>query len=200
MAMAKNTGNKQMAATSDKSYLFNNALITKKIHVNIQNIGNNIKQTLEKMIASEIEGKCIVEGYVKPGSSKIMTYSSGLIHGSSVAFDVVYECSICSPVEGMNITCVAKNITKAGIRAETIDLPSPVVIFVARDHHYTTPYFSEVKEKDEIIIKVIGQRYELNDKYISIIAELVPARAPVYKGPGPSSKPSSRKAKLVLEE
>lgn len=200
MAMAKNTGNKQMAATSDKSYLFNNALITKKIHVNIQNIGNNIKQTLEKMIASEIEGKCIVEGYVKPGSSKIMTYSSGLIHGSSVAFDVVYECSICSPVEGMNITCVAKNITKAGIRAETIDLPSPVVIFVARDHHYTTPYFSEVKEKDEIVIKVIGQRYELNDKYISIIAELVPARAPVYKGPGPSSKPSSRKAKLVLEE
>ena len=200
MAMAKNTGNKQMAATSDKSYLFNNALITKKIHVNIQNIGNNIKQTLEKMIASEIEGKCIVEGYVKPGSSKIMTYSSGLIHGSSVAFDVVYECSICSPVEGMNITCVAKNITKAGIRAETIELPSPVVIFVARDHHYTTPYFSEVKEKDEIVIKVIGQRYELNDKYISIIAELVPARAPVYKGPGPSSKPSSRKAKLVLEE
>ena len=152
------------------------------------------------MIASEIEGKCIVEGYVKPGSSKIMTYSSGLIHGSSVAFDVVYECSICSPVEGMNITCVAKNITKAGIRAETIELPSPVVIFVARDHHYTTPYFSEVKEKDEIVIKVIGQRYELNDKYISIIAELVPARAPVYKGPGPSSKPSSRKAKLVLEE
>ena len=200
MAMAKNTGNKQMAATSDKSYLFNNALITKKIHVNIQNIGNNIKQTLEKMIASEIEGKCIVEGYVKPGSSKIMTYSSGLIHGSSVAFDVVYECSICSPVEGMNITCVAKNITKAGIRAETNDLPSPVVIFVARDHHYTAPYFSEVKEKDEIVIKVIGQRYELNDKYISIIAELVPARAPVYKGPGPSIKPSSRKAKLVLEE
>ena len=158
----------------DNMVLFSNALITKKIHVNIQNIGSNIKQTLEKMIAADIEGKCIVEGFVKNRSTKIMTYSSGLIQGSSVTFEVVYECSICSPVEGMIIQCIAKNITKAGIRAETNDSPSPVVIFVARDHHYTTPYFSEVKENEDIVVKVIGQRYELNDKYISIIAELVP--------------------------
>jgi len=158
----------------DNMTLFSNALITKKIHVNIQNIGSNIKQTLEKMIAAEIEGKCIVEGFVKNRSTKIMTYSSGLIQGSSVTFEVVYECSICSPVEGMIIHCIAKNITKAGIRAETNDSPSPVVIFVARDHHYTTPYFSDVKENEDIVVKVIGQRYELNDKYISIIAELVP--------------------------
>jgi DNA-directed RNA polymerase subunit E'/Rpb7 len=129
---------------------------------------------LEKMIAADIEGKCIVEGFVKNRSTKIMTYSSGLVQGSSVTFEVVYECSICSPVEGMVINCIAKNITKAGIRAETNDSPSPVVIFVARDHHYTTPYFSEVKENEDIMVKVIGQRYELNDKYISIIAELIP--------------------------
>ena len=176
--------------------LFTPALITKKIHVNIQNIGNNIKQTLEKMIASDIEGKCIVEGFVKNGSTKIMTYSSGLIKGSTVTFEVAYECSICSPVEGMSITCVAKNITKAGIRAETADSPSPVVIFVARDHHNTTPYFSDVKENDEITVKVIGQRYELNDKYISIIAELMPpqaraqaqAQAQVIRKKAPSGK------------
>lgn len=166
--------------SSDK-YLFNNALITKKIHVGIQHIGNNIKQTLEKIIASDIEGKCIVEGFVKNGSTKIMTYSSGLISGSMITFEVAYECSICSPVEGMTINCVAKNITKAGIRAETNDSPSPVVIFVARDHHYSTNTLSDVKENDEIVVRVIGQRYELNDKYISIIAELVPSKVrPAY--------------------
>uniref|UniRef100_A0A6C0II56 S1 motif domain-containing protein n=1 Tax=viral metagenome TaxID=1070528 RepID=A0A6C0II56_9ZZZZ len=180
---------KQMASALDKSTLFTNALITKKIHVNIQNIGNNIKQTLEKMIASDIEGKCIVEGFVKNGSTKIMTYSSGLIRGSMVTFEVAYECSICSPVEGMNITCIAKNITKAGIRAETNDSPSPVVIFVARDHHFSTPYFSEVKENDEIMVKVIGQRFELNDKYISVIAELLPEKQQYVKPPSSSIKP-----------
>jgi hypothetical protein len=176
--------------------LFTNALITKKIHVNIQNIGNNIKNTLEKMIATEIEGKCIVEGFVKNDSTKIMTYSCGIIRGSIVTFEVAYECSICSPVEGMNITCIAKNITKAGIRAETKESPSPVIIFVARDHHNTTPYFSEVKENDEISVKVIGQRYELNDKYISIIAELLPVKERTVTS-AVIKKAPTRKLKLV---
>jgi hypothetical protein len=171
-------GNKQLSAGTDQEqvYLFTNALLTRKIHVDILNIGNNIKQTLEKMIAFEIEGKCIVEGFVKRDSTKIMTYSSGLIRGSIITFEVAYECSICSPVEGMILTCIAKNITKAGIRAEARESPSPVVIFVARDHHYSTAYFSEVSENDEIVVRVIGQRFELNDKYISIIAELLPPR------------------------
>lgn len=197
---------KQMSANKpsalDKSTLFTNALITKKIHVNIQNIGSNIKQTLEKMIAAEIEGKCIVEGFVKQGSTKIMTYSSGLINGAIVTFEVSYECMICSPVEGMNINCIAKNITKAGIRAETKDMPSPVVIFVARDHHYSTPYFSTVKENDEILVKVIGQRYELNDKYISIIAELMPPSKQSFISTTETKKPEARKPvtkkKLIL--
>jgi hypothetical protein len=194
MASFKSVKNTNVA---DKTYLFNNALLTKKIHVNIQNIGSNIKQTLEKVIASEIEGKCIVEGFVKNGSIKIMTYSSGLVNGSNITFEVVYECSICSPVEGMNITCIAKNITKAGIRAETNDSPSPVIIFVARDHHYNMSEFSNVKENEEINVRVIGQRYELNDKYISIIAELLPKKKS-YIPKSINPKTTNRKPRLVL--
>jgi hypothetical protein len=76
-------------------------------------------------------------------------------------------------VEGMNIKCIAKHINKAGIRAEINETPSPVVIFIARDHNYSSPLFANVKENDEIKVRVIGQRFELNDKYISIIAEIV---------------------------
>ena len=132
--------------------------------MNIIHVGSNIKQTLEKVIASEIEGKCIVEGYIKPNSTKILTYSSGEISGINVIFEVVFECFVCSPVEGMHIKCIAKNITKAGIRAETPEEPSPVVIFVARDHHTTKPYFAKVQPNDNITVRVIGQRFELNDK------------------------------------
>jgi hypothetical protein len=73
----------------------------------------------------------------------------------------------------MLISCVVKDITKAGIRAETNDEVSPVIIFVARDHHFDMPYFSTVNVDDNITIKVLGQRFELNDAYISIIAELI---------------------------
>ena len=117
----------------------------------------------------------MVEGFIKPGSSKIITYSSGLIvRGNQISFEVVFECDVCFPVEGMLIRCFAKNVTKAGIRGESsFDMPSPNVVFIARDHHYNDESFSNIKEGDQIDIRVIGQRFELNDKYISIIGELL---------------------------
>ena len=153
--------------------IFHNTMITKKISVPIHNVGKNIRVTLETIISSEIEGKCIAEGYVKEQSTRIMTYSCGVVTSSKIMFDIVFECMICLPVEGMHINCVAKNITKAGIRAETEDTPSPVVIFVARDHHASLAKFGKVVPGRKIKVRVIGQRYELNDKYISIIAELI---------------------------
>jgi len=50
---------------------------------------------------------------------------------------------------------------------------SPLIIFIARDHHHQSKYFSTRKEGDIINIKIIGQRFELNDKYISVIATLI---------------------------
>ena len=51
--------------------------------------------------------------------------------------------------------------------------PSPLVIFIARDHHFQNAYFNNINESDIIHIRVIGQRYELNDKFISVIAEII---------------------------
>jgi len=66
-----------------------------------------------------------------------------------------------------------QNITKAGIRCETTEIPSPIIAFIARDHHYSNDRFASVKEGDILKIKVIGQRFELNDTQISIIGELI---------------------------
>jgi len=155
--------------------VYSRCLITRKIVLPITNIGKNIKENIEENIKVSFEGKCVVEGYIKPNSSKIITFSSGTVErGNNILFEVVFECDICFPVEGMLITCVAKNITKAGIRAESAnEVPSPVVVFIAKDHHYSISYFSEIQEGDNITVRVIGQRFELNDKFISIIGELV---------------------------
>ena len=73
----------------------------------------------------------------------------------------------------MEIECIAKNITKAGIRAELDMDKTPAIIFIARDHHYINKMFNEVEEGDHISVKIIGQRFELNDTNISAIAELI---------------------------
>ena len=164
---------KKKQTTHHPKNLYNQLLITRTVPISINHIGDTIKETLRKTIASQIEGKCIVEGYIKPYSVEVITFSSGLVMGANVIFEVVIQCDVCSPVEGMTIKCIAKHINKAGIRAEINETPSPVVIFIARDHNYASPLFADVKENDDIEVRVIGQRFELNDKYISIIAEIV---------------------------
>jgi DNA-directed RNA polymerase subunit E'/Rpb7 len=155
--------------------IYSRCLITKRILLPIVAIHKNITQSIHENLSFHFEGKCINEGYVKPGSIKIITYSSGIIErGVNIRFEVVFECMVCFQVEGALISCVAKNITKAGIRGESAsEFPSPVVVFIARDHFYMNPYFSSIQEGDNITVRVIGQRFELNDKYISVIAELV---------------------------
>lgn len=180
--------------------IYTTSLITRKIPISIIHVGKNIKQTLEQIIASQIEGKCIVEGFIKPGSAKIATYSSGILKADKIIFDITFECMVCSPVEGMLINCVAKNITKMGIRAETNENPSPVVIFISRDHHYNSSYFSNIKENDDIQVSVIGQRFELNDKYVSIIAKIVEPKTVITKGAPTKSmvKRPLAKPKLII--
>jgi DNA-directed RNA polymerase subunit E'/Rpb7 len=156
--------------------------ITKSIVLPMTSIGKNLQQTLENTITKMVGGKCIVEGYVKTGSIKVITFSSGIVKGEHVRFDVVFNCEVCYPVSGMNLNCIAKNITKAGIRAESSDEePSPFVLFIARDHYYSSEYFNLIEENEKFVARVIAQRFELNDKYISIIAELVPPTKEVNK-------------------
>ena len=171
--------------------IYSRCLITRNVSIPIKEIGANIESILESYIVFMCEGKCSPEGFVKPKSIKIITYSCGLIQGVTASFEVVFECEVCFPVEGMNIYCVAVNITKAGIRGESsTDTPSPFVVFVARDHHYNNPKFASIKEGDKFIANVIGQRFELNDKRISIIAELKDTR---YVEPRFNTKPSNNK-------
>jgi hypothetical protein len=172
---------KQREVTPIRS-VFNRSLITKNIMLPIVSVGKNVKQTIEKTISNMVEQKCIVEGYVKPGSIKVITYSSGLIKGDNILFDVVFECEVCFPVSGMLLNCVAKNITKAGIRAESSEYsPSPFVLFVARDHYFANDYFNSIEENQSFVARIIAQRFELNDKYISIIAEVVPPKKELTK-------------------
>jgi len=157
------------------SSIYSRSIINRTIALPINAIGKNLKEVIEEYISFHYEGKCVVEGFIKPQSTKIITYSSGTIkRGNFVSFDIVFECQVCFPVEGTNISCIAKTNTKAGITAESADeKPSPIIVFIARDHHYYSSQFNDVKEGDKINIRVIGQRFELNDKFVSIIGELI---------------------------
>jgi DNA-directed RNA polymerase subunit E'/Rpb7 len=154
--------------------VFSKALLSRNVNISFKNIGKNFREIIENNLKEQLEGKCIVEGYIQKDTIKIITHSSGLVKSNVINFEVVFECMICFPVEGMIISCIVKNVTKAGIRAESsTNEPSPFILFISRDHHNNNKYFNTLKEGDTFLSRVIGQRYELNDSHIYIIGELV---------------------------
>jgi DNA-directed RNA polymerase subunit E'/Rpb7 len=166
--------------------IFQPALLTKRITLGMTLVDKFIQNTLTDILKREIEGKCSVEGYIKLNSINIITYSSGNLKGSNIVFDVVFECLVCYPVEGMLLKVKAVSINTAGIKAESVYyatneqsiasggvVPTPYVLFISRNHHQDNDIFNSIQPNDTFIARVIVQRFELNDKYISIIGEIV---------------------------
>ena len=168
--------------------IFMKNILTRKIILPFQSVGSNIKENIIKILEQESYNKCSKEGYIKNNSINIISYSSGLVVSNDVMFDVLFECLLCHPVEGQIIKCKVLNITRAGLRATYAkEEVSPITVFIARDHHFKNEYFAKIKEEEEINIKVIGIRYELHDKTISVLGEL--------KIP----KKSKMKTKVIIE-
>ena len=155
--------------------VYTKSVLTKKISLNMNQIGKNIKSNLEKSISKTIQGKCSPEGFIKPNSVRVISYTSGIVENEKIIFDTIYECMVCHPVEGMITECSTKTITKAGIHGEVVDDEGsiPIHIFIARDHFHNDKRFNNVEENQKILVRVIGSRFELNDPYIVCMGELV---------------------------
>jgi DNA-directed RNA polymerase subunit E'/Rpb7 len=160
----------------EKLGIYMKNVLTRKISLSYNDIGSNIKEILQNILSNNLEGKCSVEGYIRENTINIKNYSSGIVKGENILFDVMFECLVCNPPEGMTFIVKATNITKAGIRCVYITKESsisPVDVFIARDHNYSNELFSKIKVGDRIVIRVLGQRFEVNDKQVSVIGELI---------------------------
>lgn len=163
--------------------VYSKSILSKKINLLITETGANVKENIESKITSSVEGKCIADGFIKPGTVRLVSYSSGIVNNERIEFQTVFECMICHPVEGMTMDCTSKTITKAGVHAQVIDTDGtiPVTVFIARDHHNMNRHFNGIKENSNVTIKVTGVRYELNDPYICVLGKLMESVKPKLK-------------------
>lgn len=161
--------------------LFTKTKIHRSITVPFHRIARSSKiiDVLNKEMSNMLEGKCSIEGYICPGTTQIIQHSCGRLNGGNVIFDVDLNCLICLPNEQTKISCVAKTITQAGIRAVAKGLQpgstSPIEVFLSRDmnmHSNSAEQFVLVKEGDILDVEIIGRRFVLNDTHVTIIALL----------------------------
>jgi hypothetical protein len=152
--------------------LYTQAIIQEKIKIQFNKVSNNMTKFFEIYAEKKIESKCRNEGYIRMGSSSVLSYSTGLLSSDNIVYNVVYSVDVCYPYENMEIKCKIKNITKIGIRAVISEHNNPIVLFISREHNPDKD-FDQYKENQIIKVKVLGHRFELNDEYISVIGELL---------------------------
>jgi hypothetical protein len=156
--------------------LYHSTTIHHKVTLPFAAITNfkSIHELLTHHVSQQIAGRCITEGFVKPQSCSIRSQSVGTMSAGTIGFNLEIDCMMCCPKEGDVMKCVAKTVTQAGIRAHACTEPSPVVIYISRElQDSQSRTMDSVKPGDHILIRVIGKRYELNDKHVSIIGEWI---------------------------
>lgn len=163
-------------STSNEHNLYSRNMLEMKVILLPSQIGENkTAKNLKQAIVNQIEGKCIQEGYIKPGSVNVIRYSTGILKNQYIEFVVVFECKACNPTEGLILyECVCTSVTKGGIHADIYDNHKniPATIYIHRDYFADSRAFQSIQKDDKFDIKVIGSRFELNDPCVEIIGEI----------------------------
>ena len=168
--------------------IFHKHLIYKTIQLPFNKITPYLEEEFITYAKKNMVNKCLKEGYISDSHIKVISYSAGKMIEHSVSFDVIYELNVCYPNEGMHIKCKIQSITKIGIKGILSDdqEKNPLIIFASRMHndHIIMKEEEEVEEGDnpfkkifstgdEMMIRVIGYRFEINDPSIYILAEII---------------------------
>ena len=133
--------------------------------------GKNMDSYFMAYAAEHLEGKCWKEGFVKPGSSKVFSYTAGRLHGTTIEYQILYLVEVCFPYEGMEVECIVKHVNKIGIRATVREKQNPLVLYVTREHNSDVS-IDDYKPGQKIKVKVLGHRFEQGDSFIGCLAEM----------------------------
>jgi DNA-directed RNA polymerase subunit E'/Rpb7 len=127
---------------------------------------------IEKIVKNNVEGRCIREGYVVPGTTIVLERSMGNLNNNQFNGNIIYDVKIGVKICNIPVNSVVKapiiKINKLGLLAEL----GPLMIIVPKEIHSNKDAFKDIKIGDEIELLIIGKTFELNSKKISVYARL----------------------------
>jgi hypothetical protein len=147
-------------------------LMNVSISVPFQHAGRNMESYFVSYSEDHLEGRCWKEGFVRPGTSRVISYTAGLLEGTSIGYHVIYQMEVCYPYESMEVDCFIKSVNKIGILASVREKQNPMILYITREHNATLD-MDEYKPGQPIKARVLGHRYEPGDPCLVVMAELV---------------------------
>ena len=150
---------------------------TTSIRLEPKDLNNKIDDTILKKLKTDMEGKCVKDGFVREKSMKILKRSMGHAQASlfsgTFVYDVQYTMDVCNPLQGAQMEVQALNINKMGILAGVpYEQHSPLNVMLAKQHHIDNEEFEKIRMDDIFKVRVVGSKFEYGDTQITIIAVL----------------------------
>lgn len=135
---------------------------------------------LDKLRAS-YEGVCSKFGFIKPGSLNVLKKSQGKFvkeyFNGHVRFDIHCYGESCNPVKGTVVSAVIKNKNQLGLLAEsTMADGTPIldiIIPIKSAGIISQLDLEPLQIGDVISVEVMGKKYQIHDKKISIIGRAI---------------------------
>ena len=166
------------------SKIFSRVLLSDNIKVNPKLLTKTIHNTLLEKLREKLEGRCTKHGYIKKGSIEIYKTSPGKIEqvglNGNTLYTIHFYADVCNPLVGSLVKCSVSSINKFGILAiagynDETEYISVIKIIIAKDSNTIVSEvdLDSVKLQDEILVEILGQKYELNDDKISAIGRVV---------------------------
>ncbi len=159
------------------SYLTQNDIyfhtqINRRVSLNPRFLDVDFAKYIEKIVKNNVEGRCIREGYVVPGTTIVLERSMGNLNNNQFNGNIIYDVKIGVKICNIPVNSVVKapiiKINKLGLLAEL----GPLMIIAPKEIHSNKDAFKDIKIGDEIELLIIGKTFELNSKKISVYARL----------------------------
>lgn len=162
--------------------IFVRSLLVERVKIKPKYMCQEIQDLLRQILSTKFEGKCSCHGYIKPNSIQIYRHSIGKVMDVSlngdISYNVQFYAQVCNPSVGSIVKAKVINMNKFGILAEC-SIPvargesvAVLEIIVAKSVTHDT-LLDNIKQNDIITVEVMGKKYELNDRKISIVGKVV---------------------------
>jgi DNA-directed RNA polymerase subunit E'/Rpb7 len=165
--------------------LCNRLLLNERIKLEPQYLNQDFKDEILSRLKQKVEGICTKHGYIKKGSIEIYKMSPGCVEivslNGNTIYNVAFYAEVCNPLLGSIIrNAKVVNLNRFGILAEARlqeDKYSNSVleIIIAKNsvNIVSEVDLDSIKIGDDVLVEVIGKKFNLGDKKISVIGKII---------------------------
>jgi len=157
-----------------------------KTHIQLSpaELDSKYQERIYGKLRDTYEGLCTKYGYMKPNTIEIVKRSYGNFmkehFNGYIRFELICRAEVCNPVQGNVVQAVIKNKNQLGILAEcSTELDGKkvpildIIIPIKSAGIISQVNLDSLQLGDSIMVEVLGKKYQMKDKKISIIGRVI---------------------------